>query len=191
MDARIGLFRFLMGHFWKSIHLYRLTPLYLVAGVAIATAQIAFIHHHSPVAQREYEAHESSGTGMLSRFQLDIGEPPSSISRIARIAIGGWFAFLGAFWDVRRRMKEWALIRLYGGHPGLVAGFHFFCLTLLGALIGGGFALVIGQTGAPIDVFWLMAATLAWGMLFSICVTIGPIAYTELFDVVAILRLEG
>jgi hypothetical protein len=128
---------------------------------------------------------------ILSRFRLDFGEPPFFIFHIARITIAGWLAFLGAFWDVRRRMKEWALIRLYGGYPSLVAGFQYFCLSLLGALIGGGFALLTGPPRSLDDAFWLMVATLGWGLLFSSCVSIGPIAYTEFCDVVPVFRIEG
>jgi hypothetical protein len=88
-------------------------------------------------------------------------------------------------------MREWALIRLYGGHPSLVAGFHFFCLSLLGTLIGGGFALLTGPARSLDDTCCLILATLGWACLFSICVCIGPIAYTEFCDVVAVLRVDG
>lgn len=185
-----ALVRLLANHVWKSIRFYRLTAVYLICGVAFATAQIASMHCSPPVVRQKDAEHTLSKTEILSRFRLDIGEPPYSIFRIARITIGGWFAFLGAFWDVRRRMKEWALIRLYGRHPSLIAGSHYFCLSLLGALIGGGFALLIGPSRFLDDVFWFMSASLNWGFLFSICVTIGPIAYTEFCDVAAILRIE-
>jgi len=110
---------------------------------------------------------------------------------VARIAIAGWFAFLGAFWDARSRIKEWALIRLYGGYPSLVAGFQYLCLALLGSLIGGGLALLTSLPLFPNDAFRLIALTLGWGLLFSICVSIGPIAYTEFCDAVQIFRIEG
>ena len=68
--------------------------------------------------QPQDAAHASSRIPDPSRFQLDFGESPLMISfHVARIAIAGWFAFLGAFWDTRGRIKEWALIRLYGGYP--------------------------------------------------------------------------
>jgi hypothetical protein len=184
----------LVKHFVKSIHHYRLTAFYLVAGVVLATVHSPITYINRPAAQpaqRQYANHDPSRMPIPSRFRLDIGEPPASVFHIARIAIAGWFAFLGAFWDVRRRMREWALIRLYGGHPSFVAGFQYFCLAFLGALIGGGFALLSGPARSLRDAFWLMTATLGWGFVFSCCVSIGPIVYTEFCDVVAVFRIEG
>jgi hypothetical protein len=130
----------------------------------------------------------------MRQLQMSFGEPPSSISvtfHIARIVIAGWMAFLGVFWDVRRRMREWALIRLYGGYPSLVAGFQYLCLSLAGALAGWGFALLTHLPLSPNDAFGLLVLTLAWGWIFLICVSMGPIVYTEFCDAVRILRIEG
>lgn len=187
----------LAGHFWNSVRCYRLTALYLVAGVVLATAHTP-VRHHRPSAvlsmQQEDVSQSPSRMPMMQRFQMNFGEPPSPIFvsfHIARIVIAGWIAFLGVFWDVRRRMKEWALIRLYGGYPSLVSGFQYFCLALLGTLIGGGFALLTRLPLSPDDAFWLVVPTLVWGLLFSICVSAGPVAYTEFCDVVQIFRIEG
>lgn len=130
----------------------------------------------------------------MSRFELDFGKPPSPLSvcfHIVRIVIAGWIAFLGVFWDVRRRIKEWALIRLYGGYPSLVAGLQCLCLALLGTLFGGGFALFMTLPLSPDESFWFVVLALGWGMLFSICISIGPVVYTEFFDVIEIFRIEG
>lgn len=186
-----GLAGSLVKHVWKSIHCYRLTAVYLVAGVVLITAQTGFMHRSPSAMQQENVDHAPLRTEVLSQFRLDVGEPPHSFFRIACITIGEWFAFLGVYWDVRRRMKEWALIRLYGGHPSFVAGLQYFALSLLGALIGGGIALVFGPSRSLDDAFWLMMATLVWGFLVSICVSTGPIAYAEFCDVVAVLRVEG
>jgi len=189
--------RFLVKHSLKSIRCYRLTALYIVAGVALATAH-APVRHNKPAAvpsmQQKDVNHPPSRKAVLSRFRLDFGEPPSGLSagiHIARITIAGWLAFLGVLWDVRRRMKEWALIRLYGGYPCLVAGFHYFCLALLGVAAGGLFALLAGLPLSPDDVFWLMILTIGWGFFFSFCVSIGSIVYTEFCDVIQIFRMEG
>ena len=187
----------LAGHFSKSVRCYRLTALYLVAGVALATVHTP-IRYNSPPDEHsiQQEAVDPSPSRMpaTQRFQMNFGDPPSAISvsfHIARIVIAGWIAFLGGFWDVRRRMKEWALIRLYGGYPSLVAGFQYLCLALLGSLIGCGFALLVRLPLTPDDAFWLVVLTLAWGLLFSICVSAGSVVYTEFCNVVRIFRIEG
>jgi hypothetical protein len=130
---------------------------------------------------------------MIQRFQVNLGDPPSAISvsfHIARIIIAGWIAFLGVFWDVRRRMKEWGLIRLYGGCPSRVAGFQFLCLGLAGTFIGCGFALLTQLPLLPDEAFWLVVLSLAWGLVFSICISVGPVVYTEFCDVVQVFRME-
>lgn len=189
------MLRFLVEHSLKSIRRYRLTALYIVAGVTLATAHTPFAFYKMPVMvlmQSQDSTHAASRTRDLSQFQLDFGESPLIISfHVARIAIAGWFAFLGAFWDARSRIKEWALIRLYGGYPSLVAGFQYISLALLGALIGGGFALLTGMPLFPNDAFRLLVLTMGWGMVFAIAVSIGPVLYTELCDVVPIFRMEG
>ncbi len=187
----------LARHFWNSVGFYRLTALYLVAGVALATAHTP-LRHHKPPAVPSMDRIDASQSPprmpIMPRFQLDFGEPPSDASivfHIARITVAGWIAFLGVFWDVRRRMKEWALIRLYGGYPSLVAGSQYLCLALAGALIGCSFALLTRPPHTPDDAFWLITLTLFWGLLFSICVSVGPVVYTEFCDVVQIFRIEG
>lgn len=184
-------------HFGSSIRYYRLTALYMVAGVALATAHIPVKYDgppNVPVMQLESMDNTPSKSPFMLRFRLDFGEPPSASSvcfHIARIAIAGWLAFLGVFWDVRRRMKEWALIRLYGGYPSLVAGFQCLCLALMGTLLGGGFAFLAERPLSPEDGFWFIVLALGWGLLFSICVSIGPIAYAESCYVIHIFRIEG
>ncbi len=195
--ASLDMVHLLAGHFWKSVRCYRLTALYLVAGVALATVHTPVRHYSPPVEppiQQETVDQPPTEMPMMQRFQMNFGEPPSTesvIFHIARIVIAGWIAFLGVFWDVRRRMKEWALIRLYGGYPSLVAGFHYLCLVLAGILVGCGFALLTRLPLIPDDAFWLIVLTLAWGLVFSICVSVGPVAYTEFCDVVPIFRIEG
>jgi hypothetical protein len=158
-------------------------------------AHTAFTFYKLPVmilVQPQDGTHAPSKTPDLPRLKLDFGESPLIISfHVARIAIAGWIAFLGAFWDARNRIKEWALIRLYGGYPSLVAGFQYFCLALFGALIGGGFALLTGLPLFPNDASRLIVLTLGWGMVFTIGISIGPVIYTELCDVVSIFRIEG
>jgi hypothetical protein len=187
----------LAGHFWMSVRDYRATAIYLIAGVVLATVH-APVKHYSPPREHsiQEEAVDPSVPKMPAeqRFQMNFGDPPSPISvsfHIARIVIAGWFAFLGVLWDVRRRMKEWALIRLYGGYPSLVAGFQYLCLALAGVLIGCSFALLIRSPLTSDEAFWLIMLTLAWGAIFSICVSVGPVVYTEFCDVVQIFRIEG
>lgn len=190
----LGSLRSLSGHVWKSIRYYRRFAVYFVAGVVLATSHTPIIVSFPEATLSVYQGAANQvpqRTPIPARFRLDIGEPPASIFHIARIIIAGWFAFWGVFWDVQKRAKEWALIRLYGGHPSLVAGFQYFCLTLLGALIGGGFALLIGPTRYLSDTAWLMSATLIWAFLFSCCVSIGPIIYAEFCDTIAVFRVEG
>lgn len=187
----------LAAHFWKSIRCYRLTALYLVAGVALATLNTPVRHYSPPVEpsiQQETVGQSPSRVPLMQRLQMNFGEPPSAISvsfHIARIVIAGWIAFLGVFWDVRRRMKEWALIRLYGGYPSLVAGFQYLCLAFAGALVGCSFALLTRLPLTPDEAFWLIMLTLAWGAIFSICVSVGPVVYAEFCDLVQIYRIEG
>ncbi len=189
------MLRFLVKHFLKSIRCHQLASLYLVAGIALATAHTPFAFCKMPVwilMQPQDANYAPPGNPDLSGLQLDFDESPLIISfNVARIGIAGWFAFLGVFWDARSRIKEWALIRLYGGYPSLVAGFQYFSLALLGALIGAGFSLLTFLPLFPNDAFRLIVLTLGWGMFFSICISIGPIAYTEFCDVVRIFRLEG
>jgi hypothetical protein len=187
----------LAGHFWKSVRCYRLTAFYFIAGVALATLHTPVKHDSPPDGHFiQQEAVDPSPLRMpaAQRLQMNFGDPPSAISvsfHIARIVMAGWIAFLGVFWDVRRRMKEWALIRLYGGYPSLVAGFQYLCLAFMGMLVGCGFALLTHLPLAPDDAFWLAMLTLAWGVIFSICVSVGPVVYTEFCDVVRIFRIEG
>jgi alpha-D-ribose 1-methylphosphonate 5-triphosphate synthase subunit PhnL len=133
------MLRLLVEHSLKSIRRYRLTTLYIVAGIALSAAHPPFAFYKTRVMalmQSQDATHAPPRTTDPSRFQLDFGESPLTISfHVARIAIAGWLAFLDAFWDARSRIKEWALIRLYGGYPSLVAGFQYFYLALLGALI--------------------------------------------------------
>jgi len=195
--ASLDMLHLLAEQFWKSIYCYRLTALYVVAGVALATVH-APVRFNSPAVEPSIQLETVDPSPLripaAQRLQMNFGDPPSAISislHIARIVIAGWIAFLGVFWDVRRRMKEWALIRLYGGYPSLVAGFQYICLALAGALAGWGFAILAHLPLSPNDAFRLIVLTLAWGLIFSICVFIGPIAYTEFCDAVRILRIEG
>jgi hypothetical protein len=80
-----------------SICYYRLTALYLVAGIALTTAHTPLTYSSTPAAQEQDSNDALSRASILSRFQLEVGEPPSSVFRIAHIAIAAWFAFLGAF----------------------------------------------------------------------------------------------
>jgi len=187
----------LAEHFWKSFRCYRLTAFYFIAGVVLATVHTP-VKHNSPPGEHsiQLETVDPSPLRMpaAQRLQMNFGDPPSVISvsfHIARIVIAGWIAFLGVFWDVRRRMKEWALIRLYGGYPSLVAGFQYLCLALAASFIGCGFALLTRLPITPDEACWLIMLTLAWGAIFSICVFAGPVLNAEFCDLVQICRIEG
>jgi hypothetical protein len=173
----------LLEHSLKSIFHYRLTALYLVAGVAFTTA-------HTPFTNGDL-----SSTGkpilVLSSLRPDFGQPPILFFNVAYHSLAAWLSFLGVFWDVRRRMREWALIRLCGGHPSLVAGFQYCLLFILGLMIGGVFSFLAGMPKLSEHAIWQMTATSEWGFLFSLCLFAGPIAYTEFFDIVPVLRIEG
>ena len=70
-------------------------------------------------------------------------------------------------------------------------GFQVFCLSVVGALVGGGIALLIGSTRSLGDAALLMATTVAWGLFFSGCLSVGAVAYAEFCDVAEILQVEG
>lgn len=177
-------------HVGKSILCYRLSALFLIVGVVLATVDIPFALKGAPAASA-HRRDIPSGMTILWDYRFDIGKPPSSIFHLILIATAGQFVVLGVFWDVRRRAKEWALIRLYGGYPSLFVGLQVFCLSLVGALVGGGFPLLIGPWRSLRDAALLMSATVVWGLLFSGCLSMGAIAYTEFCDVAAILQVEG
>ena len=183
----------LAAHVGKSILCYRLSALFIIVGVVLATVHIPFRVMGAPPAfvQPADEGHTLSRVAILSRFRFDIGKPPSSFFYFFLIATAGQFVVLGVFWDVRRRAKELALIRLYGGHPSLVVGFQVFCLSVAGSLVGGGFALLIRSSRSPGDATLLILATVAWGLFFSGCLSVGVIASTEFSDVAEILQMEG
>lgn len=180
-------------HIGMTIIFYRLSALYVVVGVVLATVHIPFRVMGTPPAfvQPADEGDTVSRMAILSRLRFDIGKPPSSIFYLFLIATAGHFVILGVFWDVRRRTKELALIRLFGGCPSLVVGFQVFCLSVVGSLVGGGFALLIGSSRSPADATLLILATVAWGLFFAGCLSIGVIAYADFCDVAAILQLEG
>ena len=181
-------------HILRSVAFYRITAFYLVAGVVLATVHspISLIPRPATPLMRQASTNcDASKTIFPLQFRWTLGDPPVSVFHAARIAVAGWFAFLGAFWDVRRRMKEWALVRLYGGYPSLVAAFQYFCLSLCGTLIGGGLSILTGPAWARANALGVMTATLIWGFIFSCCVTIGPILYAEFYDLIPIFRIEG
>ncbi len=189
-----GQLRSFEGCVWKSI-LYRpLFSVYLIAGVVLATVHPPIIVRIDPSLPSSHQVEADRdllATFLKAQFQLNIGEPPVSIFHVVRIVIAGWFSFFGVFWDVQKRLKEWALIRLYGGHPSFVAAAQYFCLILMGSLIGGGLALLIEPARSMDNAVWLLLTTVIWGLIFSCCLSIGPIIYTEFCDEIAILRVEG
>jgi len=169
---------------------YRMTAVYLIVGVTLTTA------HPPRVSLVEFQGMQDSAPKLVlrhkpvfMRLRIDLGLPPILFVNIAYHTVAAWYSLLGVLWDVRRRMREWALIRLAGGHPCLIAGFQYFCISILGILMGGGLA-ILTRFRHPVN-FGQMMAISAWGILFSLCVSVGPIAYTEFFDMVSVIRVEG
>lgn len=189
------MLRSLLEHSLKSIFHYRMTAVYFIAGVVLTTAHIPFTRNElSPILQATQHSYSNPvvpNAPSVSSLRLDFGQPPVLFINIAYHLVAAWFSFLGIFWDVRRRMREWTLIRLCGRHPSLIAGFQYSCLALLGLIMGGGISFLIALPHSMGHTLWTMMATAVWGFLFSFCIFAGPIAYTEFFDVVPVLRLEG
>jgi hypothetical protein len=162
----------LLQHSINSVLHFRMTAVFLVAGIALTSI-------NAPI----------SGNNLSMR--LDFGRPPILLFRIAYHSIAAWIAFLGVFWDVRKRMQEWALVRLAGGHPSLVAGFQYAFVSGLGLLIGGGISFLIRFPYSVEEAVFRITGIVLWVLLFSVCVSAGPLAFTEFFDVVPVIRTEG
>jgi hypothetical protein len=57
--------------------------------------------------------------------------------------------------------------------------------------MGGGISFLIGLPHSMGHALWQMMGIAVGGILFSFCVFAWPIAYTEFFDAIPVLRIDG